>query len=385
MKLTRALIALALVALAAGPALGKTWHIAVDGTGDAPTIKAGIDSSAVGDTVLVAPGTYTWSNQGTGNEYGMIYIERYENGFILMSEAGPEVTILDAERHGRVFFIAGMNYITIDGFTVRGGKAPAFGDYTGGGIACHLTHDLVRNCIFRDNTAQRGGAIWCGGVSTITFEDCQFFNNEAENGGAIYLINSSSPQTFRNCAIHDNTASNFGGAIFSYHDGFVIENSVIALNAAAFGGAIYTWNQWTSSVTATTIADNTAPDASAVFLTASPDVSIQRSIIARGLGGAPFNVDATSALTVSCSDVYGNAGSDILPASVTDGGDNFTGDPAFCGPAGSLIYTVAGNSPCLPGYHPGGASCGLVGAFGTGCGYVRVESATWGRVKALYR
>jgi hypothetical protein len=107
--------------------------------------------------------------------------------------------------------------------------------------------------------------------------------------------------------------------------------------------------------------------------------------VARGILGAPFSLDATSALVVSCSDIFANADSDALPASVTDGGGNFSADPRFCGPPGSLIFTVSGNSPCLPGLHPGGAACGRVGAFGADCGIVPARPAAWGSVKALYR
>ena len=46
-------VAAALHAASPQPASGRTWHIFNDGTGDAHTVQAGIDSAAVGDTVLV--------------------------------------------------------------------------------------------------------------------------------------------------------------------------------------------------------------------------------------------------------------------------------------------------------------------------------------------
>ena len=49
---------------AGGRAYGRrTWSVNAEGTGDAPSIQAAIDSCAAGDTVLAAPGTYT----GAGN------------------------------------------------------------------------------------------------------------------------------------------------------------------------------------------------------------------------------------------------------------------------------------------------------------------------------
>lgn len=45
-------------AFQAPPAQTRTWYVTVGGTGDAPTIQAGIDSAVAGDVVLVAGGTY---------------------------------------------------------------------------------------------------------------------------------------------------------------------------------------------------------------------------------------------------------------------------------------------------------------------------------------
>ena len=48
-------------------------------------------------------------------------------------------------------------------------------------------------------------------------------------------------------------------------------------------------------------------------------------------------------------------------------------------------YTLNASSPCLPGNHPDGVDCGLIGALGEGCGAVPVKEKTWGRIRAGYR
>ena len=60
----------------------RTWRITVDGTGDAPSIEAAMDSAAAWDTVLVAPGQHV--------------IERVflADGVVLIGEEGPTQTRL---------------------------------------------------------------------------------------------------------------------------------------------------------------------------------------------------------------------------------------------------------------------------------------------------
>ena len=56
---------------------------------DQPTIQAGIDAAADGDTVLVADGTYT----GDGNRD----IDFGGKSIVLKSENGPVLTVIDCE------------------------------------------------------------------------------------------------------------------------------------------------------------------------------------------------------------------------------------------------------------------------------------------------
>ncbi|MCK4546467.1 MAG: right-handed parallel beta-helix repeat-containing protein [Candidatus Eisenbacteria sp.] len=59
---TFTLIVLGLVLLATGPATARTWHVLPDGSGDAPTIAAAVDSCAAGDSVFISNGNYQETN-----------------------------------------------------------------------------------------------------------------------------------------------------------------------------------------------------------------------------------------------------------------------------------------------------------------------------------
>ena len=65
---------------------------------------------------------------------------------------------------------------------------------------------------------------------------------------------------------------------------------------------------------------------------------------------------------------------------IRDHSDRFV-DPLFCAPELS-DWTLHQGSPCLPEDPLG---CGLIGAFGQGCGPVSIEPETWARIKGRYR
>lgn len=83
------------------PAEARIWVVAPDGSGDAPTIQAAIDSTNYnGDVIMLLDGVYS----GQGNRD----LSNQEKGFAIVSQSGnPEDCIIDCggspeEPHGGI-------------------------------------------------------------------------------------------------------------------------------------------------------------------------------------------------------------------------------------------------------------------------------------------
>ena len=88
----------------------------------------------------------------------------------------------------------------------------------GGGISCHHSNALITGCVISGNTAtDRGGGISChaAGISYPEIECCIITGNEAMSGGGISCQDLY--PLIVNSVISDNTASNYGGAIYEKH------------------------------------------------------------------------------------------------------------------------------------------------------------------------
>jgi len=217
--------ALSLGAFQASTTTAETWHILSDGTGHAPTIQAGLDMCAVGDTVLVAPGVY---------DENLVWPA--VDGITLRSESGTEATVVDGGGIGRVITITtGVGESTrIDGFTIRNGLASS-----AGGIYCALdSSPTISNNLITDNKG------------TI-------------NAGGIGCTNDSSPIIINNTITMNTAADGVGGGIGgSINCSPVIDGNTITGNtAASAGGGIILWSQCGGRITGNTIADNVSGSA----------------------------------------------------------------------------------------------------------------------------
>ena len=108
---------------------------------------------------------------------------------------------------------------------------------------------------------------------------------------------------------------------------------------------------------------------------------VERTIIAFSPQG--FAV-AGVAPEFSCSNLFGNAYGDWEVPIADQAGirGNFSADPFFCDAAGGDL-TLAANSPCLPGNHPDGYDCDLIGAHGEGCAAIGVDDGLVGSLTTL--
>ena len=235
-----------------GPAASREWHV----PNQVSTIAAAIDSAAMGESVVIAGGTYM--------EHDLVV----KSGITIRSETGlPDCVTIDAQQLG-----SNLLCNALDGTTVISGIRLLAGETgnSGGIIQCTGgSSPYFERCIFEGGVADlSGGGVYCLN-STPNFVDCQVLGNRvnAGNGGALAAFGSSPVLTgclFRgnwsqgdgggmnieggalslnNCTFEENEASNYGGGLRSIDCGGEIADCRFQGNLAGSGGggALINW------------------------------------------------------------------------------------------------------------------------------------------------
>lgn len=317
-----------------------------------------IDPSLAGQTM-----TLTYAIGGVVQPFDVIY--RADNPLEIV---GPTTNAADFVISGgnavRPFLTGFLNLepgvLTLANLTVANGNgangmagAPATNSDGGAlfaGSGSHLTFD---NVVFRNNTGNRGGAIYAQ-APTITNNGGAYTSNTASNGGAVFI--EGGPATFNGYAmlLEGNSASSKGGAIASNpgaSNPFIhLERSLIKDNTAPTGGVIYIEPLGAPAGTTVDITDSTITGNSSVFASTATtqrfnferDTFVSTGSLFPGTGGGAIrNSIITGSTTCSFSaDVANYVGTrNLVPAFVTAGDCGVTGmDP---------LGAVTGLSPTL--------------------------------------
>jgi len=188
-NITRNFIFVLALVVTVAPVSAATWYVRSDGSGDAPNIQAGVDSSATGDTVLVAAGTYT----GVGN----YDIDFSGKAIVVTSEFGPTSTTIDCQSNGRGFvFQNGEGASSVlQGFTITNGLSAG----RGGAVSCeNSSPEISYNVIISNHAVGHGGGIAVRWASPSIHNNTISENSTDARGGAIAVQNTSSPVIYQN-------------------------------------------------------------------------------------------------------------------------------------------------------------------------------------------
>ena len=338
-----------------------SWAITIKIPSDQPNIQAGIDNAGDGDTVLVAPGTYT----GTGNRD----INTGGKQVRVMSESGPEYTLIscdgtDQERHIGFFFNSGEDSETvIDGFRIEGALGETLSYWQYAAVSCSSSTPIVLNCVITNN--------YGSGVLSVDWQSRPYFRNceISDNGGHGIILKTGNIE-LANCVISNN---NLDGVNIDFSGELRMDSCLVTRNG---GTGVYAYTFFEDFLIYNcTFYDNYRglywdfnypKNGSASMQDRYNVLEVRGNIFAynhtKGIQSYFWDSDDSIAL---CNNSYDNPEGnwDSGPYFAGDEFGNISADPMFCDTA-SGDFRISALSPC----NAPNNGCGiLMGAMATGC------------------
>ena len=361
-----------------GPWDGKSWASAYQ------TVQQGLDE-ATGGEVWVAKGTY----KPTATADRSIAIRLKPGVALYGGFEGTETqreqrdwvmheTLLsgaigaaDDGSHNSFHVVMGADDAILDGFIIRdgynvpGGPRPhhmsprilldSKGRGTGAGMLNFQCAPTVRNCVFCDNHAAKGAAMYNmvtkswppkGVEPTPTVINCTFTRNYSRGRGGAVSNDLMTHPTFIDCTFTDNVCDGKGGGMYNdFNCSPTLISCVFARNTAMKGGAMANDGLSSPELTHCTFAHNHARDMfGGVYNGTGPTNTGNDAIMTNcifwgntALSGAHQIGNwhgCVPAVSYSC--VEGGY----------DGEGNINADPLFVDPQGD-DYGLGAGSPCI--------------------------------------
>jgi hypothetical protein len=391
----RLVLATLAIAFLAHPSHARVWTVYHDGSGDAPTIQAAIDSATSGDGIVVYAGTYAENLT-------------MKDGVSLFGAEGPDVTTIQAPPGGDWW----IPVITVDdigaqtmlwGFTIGDGEQrqgvtggncsmlikgnrfyrniPSHEDFFGAAIQLSGagSPQIVENT-FEDNHqyTHHGYGVPGGTLFIETSGYATIRDNEFRNNGNTWNAMDGGIAVQGNCTIEGNLllgCQDQRAGIEVYDgDAFVIDNVIARTIGSGFPEVdpetcgIFAW------VNSGWIGNNTVYGNKPDYCCTSPPptkdwsgintwvatggtLHIQRNLVTRNDGGGIW-VHSPERTILSCNLTWRNSGPELQGID-PDPGHVFE-NPFLCDPDNDN-FRVVNNSPAITG------TCGILGALNETC------------------
>jgi hypothetical protein len=217
-----------------------------------------------------------------------------------------------------------------------------------------------------------------GGTSAVV-RDCVFRNNTGNS--ALAVLTMPTAEISRNTFDGNTSPQNVSALVVNNTSGAtVLRHNLFAFNDATAHRYVVSWNS-PGEIRGNTFYGNIVPSDGAVLndgAVTSLARTVANNVFAMNVGGPAYRAP-TSPPQASCNLFWSNPGGDYL-GYVPSPTDLFV-DPLFCDPTSGDFRLMSG-SPCLPEDSGG---CGLIGAFGDGCGTISVNPSSWGSIKNRFR
>ena len=198
----RVIILVAFISTAlAATVFARTWYVTVDGSGDAPTIAAAVDSSVSGDVILVGPGTYT------------TWIIDLKPNTSLIAELGPLATVLGPVDEAQSGILQAQDQCVVRGFSMLRVWQAAINTY---GTEIEIDGNIIET------------------PGVVVFGSAAIHHNLFLGGGDAIRILFSEAVTFVNNNIIVGRIAECGGTVLTYCNDVTVASACVSYGQTNF-------------------------------------------------------------------------------------------------------------------------------------------------------